>query len=91
MELDRGLKAPRGALVVSAHDLEDAHIVAGTSLAASNWLRVGETAGRGRYAASGTQVPAKAVWLYPLARDWRSPLGVPEPAPCPVLGPMALS
>ena len=59
---------------------------AGTSLAASNWLRVGETAGRGRYAASGTQVPAKAVWLYPLARDWRSPLGVPEPAPCPVLG-----
>ena len=36
---------------------------AGTSLAASNWRRVGQTAGRGRYAASGAQVPVKAVWL----------------------------
>ena len=34
---------------------------AGTSLAASNWLRVGHTAGRGCYAATGAQVPVKAV------------------------------
>ena len=47
----------------------------GTSLAASNWRRVGETAGRGRCAASGTAVPVKTVWLYPLARDWRAQLG----------------
>ena len=60
---------------------------AGTSLAASNWLRVGQTGGRGRYAAAGAQVPVKAVWLYPLARDWRSRLGVPAEQPRPVLGP----
>ena len=60
---------------------------AGTSLAASNWLRVGRTAGRGRYAAAGAQVPVKAVWLYPLARRWRSRLGVPAAPPPPVLGP----
>ena len=59
---------------------------AGTSLAASNWRRVGQTAGRGRYAASGAQVPVKAVWLYPLAREWRSRLGVPAAQPRPVLG-----
>lgn len=64
----------------------DASQHAGTSLAASNWLRVGQTAGRGRFAASGAQVPVKTVWLYPLAREWRSRLGVPAPQPRPVLG-----
>ena len=51
----------------------------GTSLAAANWQRLGETAGRGRYAASGSQVGKKAVWLYPLARNWRTQLGLPAP------------
>ena len=60
---------------------------AGTSLAAANWLRVGESAGRGRFAASGTRVPLKAVYLYPLARDWRAQLGVAAPSPVPALGP----
>ena len=50
----------------------------GTSLAAANWLRVGETAGRGRLAASGAEVAVKAVWLYPLGRAWRAQLGVAE-------------
>ena len=58
----------------------------GTSLAAANWLRVGESAGRGRFAASGTAVPVKAVWLYPLARDWRAQLGVPAPEAPQALG-----
>ncbi len=57
----------------------------GTSLAAANWLRVGETAGRGRFAAGGARVGVKAVWLYPLARDWRARLGVAEPGPRPAL------
>ena len=59
----------------------------GTSLAASNWRRVGETAGRGRFAASGTAVPVKTVWLYPLAREWRAQLGVAEPPAPEALGP----
>ena len=53
---------------------------AGTSLRAANWLRVGATAGRGRFAASGARVVPKDVWLYPLVRDWRAQLGVAEPA-----------
>ena len=57
----------------------------GTSLAAANWQRVGETAGRGRFAAGGVRVGVKAVWLYPLVRNWRARLGVAEPGPRPAL------
>ncbi len=60
---------------------------AGTSLVAANWLCVGETAGRGRCAAPATRVPVKAVYLYPLARDWRAQLGVAAAVPPPALGP----
>ncbi len=72
-------------LLVETFVAKDRH--AGTSLAAANWLRVGETAGRGRFAASGTRVPVKVVYLYPLARDWRAQLGVAEPPEPPALGP----
>ena len=41
----------------------------------------------GRCAAPATRVGVKAVWLYPLARDWRAPLGVAPPAPPQALGP----
>ena len=58
----------------------------GTSLAAANWLRVGETAGRGRFAAPGAEVAVKAVWLYPLGRAWRAQLGVAEPPAPEALG-----
>ena len=61
----------------------------GTSLRAANWLEVGETAGRGRFAASGAKVAVKQIWLYPLARDWRAQLGVAEPAAPAALGPGA--
>ena len=56
----------------------------GTSLAAANWQRIGETAGRGRLAAAGTQVGRKAIWLYPLARNWRTQLGLPAPGVPPL-------
>ena len=49
----------------------------GTSLAAANWQRIGQTAGRGRAAAAGRQVGVKAIWMYPLARNWRAQLGLP--------------
>ena len=58
----------------------------GTSLAAANWRRVGETAGRGRFAAPGAEVAVKAVWLYPLGHAWRAQLGVAEPPAPKVLG-----
>jgi len=51
----------------------------GTSLAAANWQRIGQTAGKGRFAAPGARVGVKAIWLYPLARNWRALLGLPEP------------
>ena len=72
-------------LLVETFVEKDRH--AGTSLAAANWLRVGETAGRGRFAAPATRVPVKVVYLYPLARNWRTQLGVAEPSAPPALGP----
>ena len=60
---------------------------AGTSLAASNWIRVGQTKGRGRFAAAGAEVPVKAVWLRPLAGNRRQQLGLPRPLPVPARGP----
>ena len=48
---------------------------AGTSYKAANWTYVGETKGRGKLGPSGKQsVPIKDMWLYPLARDFRSTL-----------------
>ena len=47
----------------------------GTCYKAANWTHVGQTAGRGkldRYHAAA--VPAKDVWLYPLARNFRETL-----------------
>jgi hypothetical protein len=47
----------------------------GTSYKAANWTYVGETKGRGKLGPSGKQsVPIKDMWLYPLARDFRSTL-----------------
>ena len=47
----------------------------GTSYKAANWTYVGETKGRGKLGPAGKQsVPIKDMWLYPLARDFRSTL-----------------
>ena len=48
----------------------------GVSLRASNWLRLGRTAGRGRFAESGVKVSKKSVYVYELERKWRDLLGV---------------
>ena len=54
---------------------------AGTSWRAANWVRVGETAGRGRqdrsYAVAETR---KAVYMYALEPAWRERLAVPAAA-----------
>ncbi len=52
----------------------------GASLRASNWICVGETAGRGRFSAPGEEVAVKSVYLYELERDWRDLLEVADPA-----------
>ena len=59
---------------------------AGTSLKATNWIRVGETAGRGRFAATDGKVAVKAIYLYPLVEDWREQLGILPPEPIRGLG-----
>lgn len=51
---------------------------AGTSYRAANWIRVGETQGRGkldRYHANA--LPVKDVYLYPLHRRYREILTAP--------------
>lgn len=49
----------------------------GTCYRAANWIRVGQTRGRGRQDRTHTahQRP-KAIYLYPLVRDWRPRLGL---------------
>jgi len=50
----------------------------GTCYAASNWIRVGETRGRSRNDRhTRLQVPVKAVWLYPLRKNFRARLCAP--------------
>jgi hypothetical protein len=57
---------------------------------AANWVCIGHTAGRGRqdrYSRKGETV--KAVYLYPLAADFRARMGIGEPAGEPALAPGA--
>ena len=51
----------------------------GTAYAAANWQRVGQTTGRTRQEKHhrATQ-PRKAIWVYPLERNFRACLGMPE-------------
>ena len=53
----------------------------GASFRAANWVRVGETRGRGRQdrAHAAPETP-KAVYLYELDRVWRDHLAAPPPA-----------
>ena len=51
----------------------------GTCYRAANWIRVGQTAGRGRsdprpwrqQQQEAAPLPVKSIWLYPLHPDWR--------------------
>ena len=65
----------------------DSSCHAGTSLKASNWILVGETCGRGRFAPAGVQVPVKSIYMYPLQPAWREQLGLATREPIPALGP----
>ena len=65
----------------------DSSCHAGTSLKASNWILVGETCGRGRFATAGVQVPVKSIYMYPLQPAWREQLGLATRQPIPALGP----
>jgi hypothetical protein len=48
---------------------------AGTCYRAANWICVGQTQGRGKLGDHRiAQVPIKAVWVYPLVKDWRERL-----------------
>jgi len=45
---------------------------AGTCYQASNWVRVGDTKGRGKLDVHNEwKLPIKSVWLYPLRKDFR--------------------
>jgi hypothetical protein len=50
---------------------------AGTCYRAANWQYLGETQGRGKCdVAHRAKLPRKAVYVYPLATDFRRALGV---------------
>jgi hypothetical protein len=53
----------------------------GSSYQAANWLRVGETAGRGKKGQwHEPRLPRKSIWVYPLERRFRQILCGPESA-----------
>ena len=47
----------------------------GVCFSASNWVRIGSTKGRGRFAEPGCQVAVKSIHAYPLAANWRAMMG----------------
>lgn len=54
----------------------------GTCYRASNWMEIGQTAGRGRQdRARAYGVLEKSIFVYPLTRHWRSELFAPTPTP----------
>lgn len=59
------------------------HPWTGTCYRAANWVRLGDTTGRGRQDRThANAVTVKTLWVYPLARDWRDLLLAPtEPVP----------
>ena len=62
----------------------------GASLRAANFLRVGETAGRGRQDRESRHAkPVKSVYMYALQPDWRRRLRVPHVDAAPALEPGA--
>jgi len=46
---------------------------AGTCYKAGNWIKVGETKGRGKLGPMGKiSVPIKDIWMYPLKKKFRT-------------------
>lgn len=61
--------------IALAETFVDTERFAGTCYKAANWIRIGETKGRGKYDRQRrAQATVKAVYLYPLARDFRERL-----------------
>jgi hypothetical protein len=61
--------------IVLAETFVDTERFRGTCYQAANWTRVGETRGRGKYDRENRYaVSVKAVYLYPLTRDYRERL-----------------
>lgn len=61
--------------IALAETFVDTERFAGTCYQAANWSRIGETKGRGKYDRYGrAEASVKAVYLYPLTRDFRERL-----------------
>ena len=73
--LAKDWEARYGYRPVLLESFVDATRFAGTCYRAANWRFVGETQGRGKLGDHRLgQVPVKAVWVYPLAKDFRERL-----------------
>jgi len=61
--------------IALAETFVDTERFAGTCYKAANWIRIGETKGRGKYDRQRcAEATVKAVYLYPLSRDYRERL-----------------
>jgi len=65
----------------------DNEAFAGTCYQASNWVKIGQTQGRGRQDRKWIRPnTVKDIYVYPLRPDFRTRMGVPEPEGRPMLG-----
>ena len=64
----------------------DTEAFAGTCYQAANWVKIGQTQGRGRQDRKWIcPTSVKDIYVYPLQADFRTQLGVPEPQAAPAL------
>jgi hypothetical protein len=70
-----------GARPVLVETFVDRSRFTGRSLAAANWLRLGESTGRGRLGPAHAGKTPKDIWVYPLSADARQTLQQEPPEP----------
>jgi hypothetical protein len=80
--LPRDWQGRYGLTPVLVETFVDSSRHAGTCYRAANWRYVGDTQGRGRNdPGRRAEAGAKAIYVYPLCRDWRERLGGEAPQP----------
>jgi hypothetical protein len=74
-QLPRDWETHHGYRPVLLETFVDPDRFSGTSYQAANWIQIGHSQGRGHPDRPATYQSAKAVWVYPLSRQFRHQLG----------------
>lgn len=84
--LGKDFEGRYGFLPLLVESFVDTEAFAGTCYQAANWVKIGQTQGRGRQDREKARVlTVKDIYVYPLRPDFRAQLGAPEPKTAPGL------